>query len=158
MKKTYLELLKKIDTSIFQNYKIVDEEEIPIEHFELENCIKNEIPVKIEMLVDFNYYELLNYNKEKLTEIDGGWFWEFYSFEEGEELYRLLSEIGINDSFWKSWLIQSWGQPDYEQIWDGEEILIEDYLDSIDDAKIYKSVWKIKGTIEIKLDSFVSEK
>ena len=49
MKTTYLELLKKIDTSIFQNYKIVDDEEIDIDESELENCINNSIPVKIEI-------------------------------------------------------------------------------------------------------------
>ena len=107
MKTTYLELLKKIDTSIFQNYKIVDDEEIDI--------------------------------------------------DESQELYDLLSKIGIGDEYWKDWLNQSWGSPEYHQIWDGEELFEGDFFDTIEDAKEYRSVWTIKGAIEIELDCFENE-
>ncbi len=157
MKTTYLELLKKIDTSIFQNYKIVDDEEIDIDESELENCINNSIPVKIEMLVDFSWYEPLDYDTEKVTLIRSGWVWDFFSFDESQELYDLLSKIGIGDEYWKDWLNQSWGSPEYHQIWDGEELFEDDFFDTIEDAKEYRSVWTIKGTIEIELDCFENE-
>lgn len=82
MKTTYLELLKKIDTSIFQNYKIVDDEEIDINENELENCINNSIAVKIEMLVDFSWYEPLNYDTEKVTLIRSGWVYARFGIKE----------------------------------------------------------------------------
>lgn len=158
MKTTYLELLKKIDTSIFQKYKIVDDEEIDIDESELENCINNSIPVKIEMLVDFSWYEPLDYDTEKVTLIRSGWVWDFFSFDESQELYDLLSKIGIGDEYWKDWLNQSWGSPEYHQIWDGEELFEDDFFDGkIEDAKEYRSVWTIKGTIEIELDCFENE-
>lgn len=157
MKTTYLELLKKIDTSIFQNYKIVDDEEIDINENELENCINNSIAVKIEMLVDFSWYEPLNYDTEKVTLIRSGWVWDFFSFDEGQGLYDLLAKIGKGDEYWKDWLNQSWGSPEYHQIWDGEELFEDDFFDNIEDAKEYRSVWTVKGTIEIELDCFENE-
>ena len=154
MKETYLKILELLDTSIFQNYKIIDEEEIPIEQSELVTCIENSITIKIEMLVDFSWYEPLDYDVEKVTSIRSGWVWDFFSFDEGQELYDLLAKIGIDDEYWKDWLNQSWGSPEYHQIWDGEELFEDDFFDTIEDAKKYNSVWTIKGNIEIEMDDF----
>ena len=154
MKETYLKILELLDTSIFQNYKIIDKEEIPIEQSELVTCIENSITIKIEMLVDFSWYEPLDYDVEKVTSIRSGWVWDFFSFDEGQELYDLLAKIGIGDEYWKDWLNQSWGSPEYHQIWDGEQLFEDDFFNSIEDAKKYNSVWTIKGTIEIEMDDF----
>ena len=91
MKETYLKILELLDTSIFQNYKIIDEEEIPIEQSELVTCIENSITIKIEMLVDFSWYEPKKYNESEVTQIRSGWIWEFFSFDEEKELYNLLA-------------------------------------------------------------------
>ena len=157
MKETYLKILELLDTSIFQNYKIIDEEEIPIEQSELVTCIEHSITIKIEMLVDFSWYEPKKYNESEVTQIRSGWIWEFFSFDESKELYDLLAEIGYDDDFWKNWLNQSWGSPEYHQIWDGEELFEDDFFNSIEDAKEYRSVWIIKGTIEIEMDDFENE-
>lgn len=157
MKETYLKILKLLDTSIFQNYKIVDEVEIEIKETELIDCIEKSIPVKIEILVNFSWYEPLDYDPQKVTSIRSGWVWDFFSFDEGQELYDLLAKIGYDDAFWKNWLNQSWGSPDYHQIWDGEELFEDDFFDSIEDAKEYRSVWTIKGTLEIEMDNFENE-
>ena len=154
MKETYLKILELLDTSIFQNYKIIDEEEIPIEQSELVTCIENSITIKIEMLVDFSWYEPKKYNESEVTRIRSGWIWEFFSFDEEKELYDLLAKIGIGDEYWKDWLNQSWGSPEYNQIWDGEQLFEDDFFNSIEDAKEYHSVWTIKGTIEIEMDDF----
>ena len=153
MKEEYLKIIEESDISIFQNYKIIDDKEISIESYEVKNCIENNIPVKIEILIDWGYFEPIKHD-EKVTKINDGWIWEFFCFDGSKELYDALSKIGYDDDFWKIWLTQSWGQPDYNQIWDGENLFEEDFFDDIEDAKIYKEVWEIKGTLELEFNNF----
>lgn len=156
MKEEYLKIIAESDISIFQNYKIVDDKEISIESYEVKNCIENNIPVKIEILIDWGYYDPIK-PSEEFTKINSGWIWEFFQFEGSEKLYNALSKIGYDDDFWKIWLNQSWGEPDYTEIWDGQNIYDEYFFDEIEDAKIYKSVWQIKGSLELLFDNFETQ-
>ncbi len=153
MKEEYLKIIEESDISIFQNYKIIEDREICIESYEVRNYINKNIPVKIEILIDWIYCVPIKFDK-KITKINSGWIWEFYQFEGSQKLYDALAKIGYNDEYWKSWLIQSWGAPDYSQIWDGENLYEDDFFDEIEDAKIYKEVWEIKGTLELLFDNF----
>lgn len=153
MKEIKKKLIELLDLSISRIFKIEDEDEdeyeIEISDQDLIKGIENGIEYRIEIQIDFVWEEPLEYDASQTTEINDGWTWEFFRFYGDSEIFDALNELGYKDDFWKNWLVQYWGNPDYIEIWDGETLYDEYYFDDSEEAKQYSSIWQIKGELDL---------
>lgn len=143
-----LKLLNEIDISRY--YKIDEfEDETEIDETEFKEVLKKEEKCGFEFYVEVDYAVPIDYDSTDKKSDSCEFYEDCYNFPFSEEAIKLLDKIGYDEQYFKNWVKQHYGKPDYEEIWDGETLYDEDYLDK-GYEKNYSSVWKVYGYIQIE--------
>jgi hypothetical protein len=146
-----LKLLDSNEIDISRYYKI-DEfyDETEIDEAEFKDILNRKEKCGFEFYLEVDYSVPIDYDSTDKKSDSCEFFEDCYSFPFSEEVLKLLDELGYDDDYLKNWVKQYYGKPDYEQIWDGETLYDEDYLDE-DDEVNYLEVWKVYDYFKIEL-------
>lgn len=141
-------LLEEIDISKF--YKIDEfENETEIDETEFKEVLKKKEKCGFEFYLEVDYSVPIDYDSTDKKIDSCGFYEDCYSFPFSDETIKLLDELGYDEQYLKNWVKQHYGKPDYEEIWDGETLYDEDYLDEGDENN-YSSVWKVYDYFQIE--------
>lgn len=143
-----LKLLKEMDISRY--YKIDEfKDETEIDEPEFKEVLKKKEKCGFEFYLEVDYSVPIDYDFTDKKSDSCGFYEDCYSFPFSEETIKLLDELGYDEQYLKNWVKQYYGKPDYEEIWDGETLYDEDYLDE-GDEKNYQCVWKVYDEFKIE--------
>jgi hypothetical protein len=141
-------LLNEIDISRY--YKIDEfEGETEIYETEFKEILNKKEKCGFEFYLEVNYSVPIDYDSNDKKRDSCGFYEDCYSFPFSEKTIKLLYELGYDEPYLKDWVKQHYGKPDYEEVWDGETLYDEDYLDE-GDEKNYSSVWKVYDYFQIE--------
>ncbi len=144
--------LKLLDSNEIDplRYFKTDEFETEIDADDFKILLNKKEKCGFEFYLEVDYSVPINFEFENKKVDSGGFYENCYSFPFSEEVLKLLDELGYDDNYLKNWVKQYYGKPDYEQIWDGETLYDEDYLDEADEVN-YSEVWKVYDYFKIEL-------
>lgn len=152
MKNTILEitskLLEEIEASRY--YKIDEyEDEENIEETEFKELLSSNQKCGFEFYLEVDYSVPIDFDSTEKKCDSSGFYQDCYSFPFSETVIKLFDELGYTKEFFNDWVKQYYGKPEYEEVWDGETLYDEDYLD-VGDKEKYQSVWKVWDYLKIE--------
>ena len=146
-----LKLLDSNEIDPLRYFKIDEfDDETEIDSDDFKTLLNKKEKCGFEFYLEVDYSVSIDYDSTDKKSDSCGFFEDCYSFPFSEETIKLLDEVGYNEQYLKNWVKQYYGKPDYEQIWDGETLYDEDYLDE-DDEVNYSEVWKVYDYFKIEL-------
>lgn len=143
-------LLECLDIDPLRFYKIDEyDEEEEIEKSEFLELLSQNKKCGFEIYLEVNYSVPVDYDSTDKKSDSCGFYEDCYYLPFLPETIIVLEQLGYNEDFFKNWVKQYSGKPDYEEIWDGETLYDEDYFDD-GDEKNHQCVWKVYDEFKIE--------
>lgn len=143
-------LLECLDIDPLRFYKIDEyDEDEEIEKSEFLELLSQNKKCGFEIYLEVNYSVPVDYDSTDKKSDSCGFYEDCYYLPFLPETIIVLEQLGYNEDFFKNWVKQYYGKPDYEVIWDGETLYDEDYFDYRQE-KDYQCVWKVSDYLKIE--------